>query len=308
MIRKDDNLTCNRSVIILQIREATYFMFRASKSMINLSLMTFNIAHGRGLSLYQGFHSSRGIKKNLMKIAEVIQTHQPDIIALQEVDESSHWNKHIDLLTFLKENTGYEFSSHGIHNTRDGRKPLAYGNAFLSKYPIVDSIVTPFGEKSLGEKGFMEVIVEVDGIKIDVINLHLDFRSRKTRIQQAERIIEKLERRKEIDRHHLPPIICGDFNTTSKATHDALHQMIKHTAIHGDYDYFPKEELTFPSHFPARGLDFVLSANPFRVQSSQAIRCHASDHLPVIANISLSYQDYETYTTHPSSDTKEANP
>ena len=129
-------------------------MSSVSRSEIKFSLMSFNIAHGRGLSLYQGFHSSNGIRKNLERIAAIIKKRSPDIVAFQEVDQSSHWNRHIDLLKHIQEETEYPYSEHGIHNTRLGRKALCYGNAFLSKHPISNCRVTPFGKKSIGEKGF----------------------------------------------------------------------------------------------------------------------------------------------------------
>jgi len=135
-------------------------MLSVSRSEIKFSLMSFNIAHGRGLSLYQGFHSSNGIRKNLERIAAIIKKYSPDVVAFQEIDQSSHWNRHIDLLKHIQEETEYPYSEHGIHNTRFGRKALCYGNAFLSKHPISNCRVTPFGEKRIGEKGFMEVSIK----------------------------------------------------------------------------------------------------------------------------------------------------
>ena len=156
------------------------------------SIMSFNIAHGRGLFIYQGFHSSNGIRKNLEKISHLIKRHSPDIVAFQEIDQSSHWNRHIDLLKHIQEESGYPHAEHGIHNTRFGRKPLCYGNAFLSKYPISECIVTPFGNRNLGEKGFMDARFVVGSRSIDVINLHLDFGSRRARIAQIEPILNEL--------------------------------------------------------------------------------------------------------------------
>jgi len=69
--------------------------------------MSFNIAHGHGLSLYQGFHSSNVIRKNLERIAAIVKQRSPDIVAFQEVDQSSSWNWHIDLLKHIQEETEY---------------------------------------------------------------------------------------------------------------------------------------------------------------------------------------------------------
>lgn len=250
------------------------------------SLMSFNIAHGRGLSLYQGFHNSNSIRKNLEKIALIIREHSPDIVAFQEIDQSSHWNKHIDLLKHIQDETNYHYSKHGIHNTRFGRKPLYYGNAFLSKHPILSCEVYPFGEKTVGEKGFMEARVLIESQEIDIINLHLDFRSRRTRITQIESILERIKRLHLADNVN-PPLICSDFNTGYKAFSDAVRQIMIRSARHVQYTYHPQNERTFPAHFPSRGLDFVLAPKPYKVKAARAIKSFASDHLPVLIDFSL---------------------
>ena len=253
----------------------------------SVSLMTFNIAHGRGLSLYQGFHSSRGIFKNLDRIAKIIRDRDPDIVALQEIDESSHWNDNINLLDYLQSATGYPVAIHGVHNRRLGRKPLAYGNAFLSKFPASTWKVVPFGSKLLGEKGFLEACFNVEGVPLDLINLHLDFRSRRSRIQQVEQLLENVSERRANDPYHLPPIVCGDFNTSSNASRDALHHFIARSAESESYHYFPRKERTFPAHFPSRGLDFFLLANPLEAVRTEVVRSYASDHLPVLIEVRL---------------------
>jgi len=262
-------------------------MLNESLKPIQFSLMSFNIAHGRGLSLYQGFHNSNGIRKNLERIAEIIRKHSPDVVAFQEVDQSSHWNKHIDLLKHIQEETGYPYSEHGIHNTRFGRKALCYGNAFLSKHPITDSRVTPFGEKRIGEKGFMEARIQIGSTSFDLINLHLDFRSRKNRIAQIDPILERIESLTRSNEHRPPPIICGDFNTVSRRFSDAVRQFLIRSAQHAHYTYHPQNERTFPAHFPSRGLDFILVPKPFSVKNASVIRSFASDHLPVLAELQL---------------------
>lgn len=244
--------------------------------------MTFNIAHGRGLSFYQGFHTSRGIRKNLDRIARIILETEPDVVAFQEIDESSHWNKHINQLDYLQSATGYPFAEHGIHNKRAGRKPLAYGNALLSRRPIRSCVAVPFGDKTLGEKGFMDAKIDFDGNLIDIINLHLDFRSRRTRIQQIELLLKKITRGISEGIYDSAPIICGDFNTGSRMFGDAVRQLVVRSATHHSYEFFPKKGRTFPAHLPSRGLDFALLAYPFFEVSTSVIRSYASDHLPVI--------------------------
>ncbi|MDQ8204381.1 endonuclease/exonuclease/phosphatase family protein [Pelagicoccus sp. SDUM812003] len=253
----------------------------------SFSLMTFNIAHGRGLSLYQGFNRAKGLFRNLDRIASIIRKHQPDIVALQEIDASSHWNRHINLLDYLQSATDYPYSIHGIHNRREGAKPLAYGNAFLSKHPPLFWKVVPFGSKRLGEKGFLEACFKIENTQIDVINLHLDFRSRRSRLRQIDQLLSSIHQRSLADPYHLPPLICGDFNTSSRSLQDAVHQLINRSADAENYDYVPRSERTFPTHFPSRGLDFILLAQPYHAERTEVLRCFASDHLPVLSTLSF---------------------
>ena len=259
-------------------------MLSVSRSEIKFSLMSFNIAHGRGLSLYQGFHSSNGIRKNLERIAAIIKKYSPDVVAFQEIDQSSHWNRHIDLLKHIQEETEYPYSEHGIHNTRFGRKALCYGNAFLSKHPMSNCRVTPFGEKRIGEKGFMEVSIQFDKTPLEIINLHLDFRSRRNRMAQIDPILERIGTLTKSSTP-FPPLICGDFNTGSKRFSDAVRQFLIRSAEHAHYTYHPQNKRTFPAHFPSRGLDFILVPKPFAVRTANAIKSFASDHLPVFAEL-----------------------
>lgn len=72
-----------------------------------------------------------------------------DMVCLQEVDESSHWNKHLNLVDLLKEETGLAHGYIGVHNRRNRRRQLAYGNAILSRSPVECTQVVCFGSKRI---------------------------------------------------------------------------------------------------------------------------------------------------------------
>jgi endonuclease/exonuclease/phosphatase family metal-dependent hydrolase len=257
--------------------------------MPNLRLLTLNIAHGRGLSLYQGFHSLKYIHRNLDRIAHLLRRLRPDVVALQEVDESSHWNKHINLLDYLQENAAYSHAFLGVHNRRKGTKRLAYGNAILSHHLIHSSEAVPFGTKTLGEKGYIFAEVTFGGLDIPVINLHLDYRSRRIRTEQVEQIIDDLDSRSRRlnGSRRVAPIIFGDFNTSSKSSQDAVQHLLTHVQQHTDYRIFPKEGRTFPAHFPRWGYDFFFVPAPYEVISCRVIRSYVSDHRPVLLQIRI---------------------
>lgn len=257
--------------------------------MARLNLVTFNIAHGRGLSLYQGFHTAKGIRANLQKIGQLLTAAGADLVALQEVDEDSHWNQHINLLESLQQDTGYAHAYLGVNNRRWGRKPLAYGNAILSRHPVRFWKNNPFGTAMLGEKGFLYAEVEVGTHALPILNLHLDYRSRSKRIQQVEQIIDFLRTHSHPDcpqRRPLCPIICGDFNTHSRRVGDAVRHLFSALLTHGDYEIWPHpQEKTFPAHLPSRGLDFILVPKPYRVRRCEVLKSYLSDHCPVLLEL-----------------------
>ena len=67
-----------------------------------LRLVTFNIAHGRGLAPIQGLTSSRKLRLNLRRIADLLGRLEADVVALQEIDECSIWSGSFDHLDYLR--------------------------------------------------------------------------------------------------------------------------------------------------------------------------------------------------------------
>jgi endonuclease/exonuclease/phosphatase family metal-dependent hydrolase len=257
--------------------------------MARLTLVTFNIAHGRGLSLYQGFHTARGIELNLARIGRLLADSGAHVVALQEVDEDSHWNQRINLLQALRRETGFAHSCLGVNNRRWGRKPLAYGNAILSRHPVGVWENNPFGAASLGEKGFLYAEVDVGGHALPIINLHLDYRSRARRIEQVEKVIEYLRCRPHPGGpggRPVAPIICGDFNTHSRRVGDAVRHLFSALLAHGEYEIWPQPlAKTFPAHLPSRGIDFIFLPKPYRALRCEVLKAYLSDHCPVLLEI-----------------------
>ena len=255
----------------------------------NLRILTLNIAHGRGLSPYQGLHRGKTIERNLQRIVRLLQREQPDIVALQEVDADSHWNKRIHLLDFLAEEAGYCFSHLGIHNRRGGRLPLAYGNGLLSRFPIENADTQAFGQAELGEKGFLYSELLLPSGHLPVVNLHLDFRSRRRRIDQVERLIDYLEQRHEEKGRevYFSPIICGDFNSRATKGRDAVRHLIGYLEGYCAYQLMPSGGKTFPSILPTHGLDFIFVPPSYEVRRCEVLKSYVSDHRPVIVELEI---------------------
>jgi endonuclease/exonuclease/phosphatase family metal-dependent hydrolase len=256
--------------------------------MPRLRLVTFNIAHGRGLTPIQGLTSSRKLRVNLRGIAALLGKLAPDLVAMQEVDERSRWSGNFDHLNYLKIHAGFREAVFGINNRRTGLLNLCYGNALLSRHPIVHAETVVFGRRLLGEKGFLFAEFDVGGCVVPVVNLHLHFSSRFQRLRQIDRLLAWLK-----DQHRLRsakwsvmPIVCGDFNTPSTRD-DATASLLSHLSDYGDYRLYPALTPTYPSPLPQRALDFVFLPSGCRFVSCQVVKTLLSDHRPVLVEMEI---------------------
>jgi endonuclease/exonuclease/phosphatase family metal-dependent hydrolase len=250
--------------------------------MPRLRLVTFNIAHGRGLNPIQGLTSQRKLRANLRRIAALLDRLAPDVVALQEIDECSRWAGNFDHLDYLRVHTRFPHSVFGINNRRTGLLNLSYGNAVLSRHTIRSAETVVFGQRRLGEKGFLYVELEVDGRCLPLVNLHLHFGSRAQRLLQLERLLGWLR-----EKHRLhgktwavPPVICGDFNNPGTRD-DATASLLSHLSDYCDYVMHPAAGLTFPSPMPQRALDFIFLPAGCVQARCEIVRSMLSDHLPV---------------------------
>ena len=258
-------------------------------AMPRFRIVTYNIAHGRGLAPIQGMTSRRRIRSTLIKIAHLLAELKPDIVALQEIDENSSWAGNFNHLDVLREFGGFEHAAFGINNRRTGLLNLSYGNAFLSRHPITEWENTAFGLSQVGEKGFLYAEIDFIGRRIPVANMHLHYGSRQRRIRQVDRFLAYLHNKQRDRRHHwaISPVVCGDLNNTRHAS-DATATLLSHLYDYGDYSLHPLDGRTFPSPLPSRALDFVFLP-PDAVHLQTLIpRIYFSDHLPVVVDFEVS--------------------
>lgn len=245
-------------------------------------LVTFNVAHGRGLSFYQGFVSRRGLTRNLDKIAGFLRETDADLVALQEIDGDSHWNKRMDMPSLLAEKAGYDESVLGVNTKREGRKPLNYGNALLSRLPVAHWENRPFGNATLGEKGFLYAEVKLGALTLPLVNLHLCYKSPARRRAQIARLMEFLSERS-IPPDMTAPVICGDFNAPARESDDAVRELLSGLRlVRGDYRIHPVDTPTFHALRPTRRLDFVFLPAGFKLLSCEVPAVRLSDHRPVL--------------------------
>ena len=122
--------------------------------MSRLRLVTFNIAHGRGLNPIQGLTSPRKLRANLRRIAALLDQLAPDVVALQEIDERSRWAGNFDHLDYLRVHSRFPHSVFGINNRRTGLLNFATAMRCCRRSPSARRRLLCSGSGSWGKRGF----------------------------------------------------------------------------------------------------------------------------------------------------------
>jgi len=260
-----------------------------------LRVVTYNIAHGRGLADNNCQIGDRQTHLNrLDEIAALLRDSQADIVVLNEVDFDAVWTSSVDQAVHIAEKAGFEFVVE--QRNFDMAIPFAglrWGNAILSKYPVSNPQCIDFAAYSNWEpivaghkKGVLCEIQLSDKSMVRVLGVHLDTRSEATRVQAAEQIEEiRLESK-------VPLIVAGDMNTAPPGFPDVKPTPDGQTAMSfllaaGGYRTSPAKsprpsDFTFPSPDPRRTIDWILIPREWELISRQVLPGMLSDHKAVL--------------------------
>lgn len=248
---------------------------------IELRVMSYNIHYGSDVKN----------KYNLEGIADVIKDSGAEVIGLQEVDV--HWGSRSNFeneirLIAEKLDMNYFFAPiYSLDPVNAGEPRREFGVAVLSKYPILEAVnhdITRLSTQVSNpdpapSPGFLEVLINVKGVHLPVYVTHLDYRSDpKIRSMQVSDMIRVM------GSNHREKILLGDMNATPAAVELApLFSMFNDTVSITGNDSC----LTFPSNAPRSRIDYILTTDGIRVDSTKTINSQASDHLPIISDIFL---------------------
>jgi endonuclease/exonuclease/phosphatase family metal-dependent hydrolase len=220
-------------------------------------------------------HSCVGMdrRRKPARVADVIRELKCDILALQEVDNQPGPEVESMQLEYLSE--ALEMAA--VPGLRMIRKTGEYGNAILSRFPILAVRRHDLSYPLCEPRGALDVHLEVGDRPVRVIAAHLGLR-RSERSFQWSRVLEVVTR--EID---MPTFVMGDMNEWYRGakTLKEAHR------IFGE----PPAPPAFPSFFPllaltriwVRPVDAVRSIDVHRTDLARI----ASDHLPVKAVIDV---------------------
>ena len=234
-----------------------------------LRIATYNIHRCRGLD-------GRTIPS---RVADVIRSIEPDVIALQEViGASPHSPGHAEELGALL-GMGWVMAP-----TRHLRGAL-FGNVVLSRHPITHHAQYDLSWKTCEPRCCQRVDIAFGDDTLHLYNVHLGTAFLERRYQ-AGRLSAIVHDR----RIAQPKVVLGDFNEWMRglatSTLSSLFQSID------IYEHL-KRRRTYPGIFPVLHLDHIYYEGHVEIRGVELNRSRkalmASDHLPLIANLRIGY-------------------
>lgn len=246
-----------------------------------IKVMTLNMAHARNDGFHQIFQNAETARDNLDTIRSLINTRNPDIVALQEVDRPSFWSGSIDHVDYIARGTSFTHYVNGVHARGFN---LSYGTALLSDTPLTQPLAVTFEpDHSITPKGFListSRLADTAGIdvEVDIVSIHLEIFSQRVRQKQAIDLVKELKTR------NRPLIIMGDFNTEWHQS-DAVIKYIAYELGLQTFEPDSTELATFP--FLEKRFDWILASSHFTFISYKVLSEKISDHRAVLATLQL---------------------
>jgi endonuclease/exonuclease/phosphatase family metal-dependent hydrolase len=303
----------------------------------NLKVMTFNLSFAYGVG-NEGLKRSDWTKdimgKQLDQLVNLINEDEIDLVLLQEIDFDSQRSFHIDQLNYLVKKTQLKFSSKAV-SWKQNFIPYPYwpllkkfgqinsGGAILSRYPILDEEIHLLEKPKSNPwwynifylyRYFQICTINLQGEKIDVINLHLEAYDGENRREQIELLLNQItSKRRDQNEQVQTVLIGGDFNLLPPNTKQKSAFSDGDDYYENDlsgkilFDKMPLREIveldeyqknessywTFPSNLPNRRLDYLFYHPSFLELKNIKFmkKFDVSDHLPVIAEFGLILDD-----------------
>lgn len=237
-------------------------------SPFRLRVLTYNIHHGEGVDG----------KLDLERIASVIRSVEPDLVALQEVDCKVRRTNSVDQPAELARLTKMHVAFGNNIELQGGQ----YGNAILSRFPIRRRKNHSLPRFDSGEqRGLLEVEIELPDKRPSLLFLatHLDHSQVDRERIESARIINELV----ANNAERPALLAGDINDVPDST--TLDELGKQWTRANE-----KLAPTIPVKRPTRQIDDVLSrpSRRWTVAETKVLdEAVASDHRAMLAIIEL---------------------
>ncbi len=205
------------------------------------------------------------------RIAAVIREMDADVIALQEVEH--HLIDNEDLLDYLARTTGYQ----AVAGPTLMRETRHYGNALLTRMPIIDSYSRDISVAPYEPRAVIEAHLSAGNKTVMVMATHLGLWPAERRMQVRQLLLLLEQQSTDVT------LLLGDLN----------EWFLWGRPLRWLQRFFKKSRhiRTFPANFPLFSLDRVWVAPEKALLTISSHRSSlsrkASDHLPIVATIQL---------------------
>jgi len=204
------------------------------------------------------------------RVARVLAAAQPDISALQEIDNRTSAAAQ-DPFSYFGELFGWTSVSARTLAAKDGH----YGHIVLSRWPIESLGEVDLSVRWSERRKAIVGAIEAPAGRVIVIAVHLGlmpFERRRQFVRLRERIREIAER---------PLIVLGDFN-------DFPGRRLNERSLSRSLAATPPLA-TYPSRLPLLPLDRIWFSPPLDLVTAATLQDaeHVSDHLPLVASLRL---------------------
>jgi len=243
-----------------------------------MRLVVYNIRYATGTG--PAFHLPlpgagylRSSRQVLEQITRFLQSLDPDIVGLIEVDTGSIRTGMVNQAEFIAASLGH-YSTYECKYGEDSLNQLMpivrkQGNAFLAAPRV-------HGERfHYFDTGIKRLIIELelDDVAVFLVHLSLKFRHRHDQLRYLHELIMRQTK---------PVIVAGDFNTFW-----GEHEMYLFMQASGLRSANVARLPSYPSRNPRKELDFVLYGAGIEVQRLQVPRVPYSDHLPLVCDFEV---------------------
>ena len=236
-----------------------------------LSIVSFNIAHGRGTASSNWTESGEPKRQRIGDIAAELKRIDADIVILNEVDFNSTWSGGQNQAAAIATAAGYRYRAEQ-RNLDFGfiYGSFQFGNAILSRYPITSAQAIDFPPEKNWEdwlvgckRGALATVKLTANKTIRVGAVHLEHRSEIVRTAGAEKLLKLCD-----DKATGQLILAGDFNSTpsgfpnsNQRAANALDLIFESKAFHCYPESNPQpDDYTFSTMQPQSVIDWIMVA------------------------------------------------
>jgi len=252
------------------------FLYRSPTESMRLLLYNIRYAVGAGMSMHvplPGAGYVLGNQNVLPEITEFIQSVDPDIVGLIEVDTGSIRSRMVNQAEKIAEDLGLNSS----YETKYGEGSISQmlpivrkqGNAFLAAPRVHGETFHYF------DTGVKRLIIELEmeNFAVFLVHLSLKYRHRHLQLRKLYDLIEVTEK---------PVIVAGDFNTFWGE--NEIYLFMRAAGLRSANE---RSLPSYPSRSPRKELDFILYQDGIGVSHFEIPQVRFSDHLPLVCDFEI---------------------